>query len=467
MKTKIYSLLIAVGLLSSCNNFLDVDMKGKVVPKTVEDYDEMLNDPIRFLVQNPNYMIPELDLTAEEIPGLASKDIKAYRWDAYQYLSGENDDDYSGLYSRIYAANEIINHIDEAESVMGNEKLRMEVKGQAHADRACYYWTLVNLYGYPYSKVNEDKLGVSLILENDLAQKSKRATVGEVYAQICQDLWVAAALAPEKVAPLKKLRASRQAVYAFQAKVWLYMNQIDSAEVAIGKALETEPVLYDYNSFVNQSELDKPQRPCAENGTRPRLNAEKNDEIIWYSPIYYYSFAMNPATVSQNLVDLFNPDEDLRYILEYGNVDPFTGITYERVRYFASSGVRTYLICSAEMYLLKAEILARKGDYANAMIALNALREKRYLTGSDYSLSATDAADALKKVKEERAREWACTFMTWFDLRRYQAYGETIPTFQRQVGDQTYTLAPGSNLYTLSIAPYVIEKNPNIEQNPR
>ena len=37
MKTKIYSLLIAIGLLSSCNNFLDVDMKGKVVPKTVED----------------------------------------------------------------------------------------------------------------------------------------------------------------------------------------------------------------------------------------------------------------------------------------------------------------------------------------------------------------------------------------------------------------------------------------------
>lgn len=466
MKTKISSLCIAIGLLSSCNNFLDVDQKGKVIPQTVEDYEEILNLPVLYDVTNMDFMIPELSLTDATMGNLEVQHIKGYRWEPYQYLPGENDQNYSELYKRIYAANEIINHIDDAESVTGNEILRSEVKGQAHADRARCYWALVNMYGFPYSKANENKLGVSLILENDLTRKSKRATVGEVYDQICKDLRVAAALTPLYVNAEKKVRACRQAVHAFQARVWLYMNQIDSAEVAIDKAFEWPVTLLDYNNFVGPAELEADKRPCLGNGTRP-TQVIKNPEIIWNIGIYHYYFMFNTLFVTDDLVRLFDATRDLRYILDYGNTNPLTNIQYESVGYFARGQNRTYLISAPEMYLLKAEILARKGDYANAMSALNTLREKRYLAGSDYTLSATDAADALQKVKEERTREWACTFMSWFDLRRYQAYGESIPTFKRIVGGQTYTLTPGSNLYTLSIPPYVIEKNPNIEQNPR
>lgn len=466
MKTKIYSLLISIGIFTSCNNFLDVDQKGKVIPHTVEDYDEMLNFPVMADVTNMDFMIPEFSLTEETMASLDVQHIKGYKWEPYQYLPGENDGNYSDLYKRIYATNEIINNIDNAESVTRNEVLRAEVKGQAYADRARCYWVLVNMYGYPYSKANENKLGVSLILQNDLAQKSKRATVGEVYEQICKDLRIAATLTPERVTSVKKVRACRQAVNAFQARVWLYMNQIDSAEVAINKAFEFPVTLLDYNNFIEPTELEDSQRPCLGNGTRP-TQAAKNDEIIWNTGIFHYYFLFNTIFVNHDLIDLFDTDQDLRYILDYGDTNPVLGTKYESIGYFARGQNRTYMIASPEIYLLKAEILARKGDYTNAMNTLNTLREKRFLTGSNYSLSATDAADAITKVKEERMREWACTFMTWFDLRRYQAYGETVPAFQRKIGDQTYTLAPGSNLYTLSIPRYVIEKNPNIEQNPR
>lgn len=468
MKSKIYSLLFIVGFFTSCNDFLGVEQKGMVIPQTVEDYDEMLNFPVMMDVTNADFMVPELRLTDELFASLDIHQGNGYKWEPYQYLSDENDGNYSDLYKRIYACNEIINNIDEAKSATGNENLRSEVKGQAHADRARCYWALVNLYGAPYSKTTADKLGVSLILENDLSQKSKRATVGEVYEQICHDLRVAEPLVPESVAPEKKIRACRQAVQAFQARVWLYMNQIDSAEVAINKAFESNIPLLDYNAFVDDSELGSSVRPWKGNKTRP-TQARLNNEIIWNAGINYYAFIFSSAYITQNLIQLFHPDNDLRFLFDYGDSNPLNPqLKYDGICYFSiGSGDRTYMISGPEIYLLKAEILARKGDYENAMVTLNQLREKRFLSGSDYELSASDAADAIVKVKNERMREFACTFLSWFDLRRYQAYGETVPTFTRTIGGNTFTLEPGSNLYTLSIPRYVISKNPNIVQNPR
>lgn len=466
MKTKIYSLLLMLGIFISCDHFLGVEQKGMVIPQTVEDYDEMLNFPGRDGITNADFMIPEIYLTDEMFASLDIHQGNGYKWEPYQYLADENDADYSGLYNRIYTCNEIINHIDDAKSATGNENLRAEVKGQAYADRARCYWALVNLYGVPYSKETADKPGVSLILENDLTQKSKRATVGEVYEQICSDLRIAESLVPESVASQKKIRACRQAVQAFQARVWLYMNQIDSAEIAIDKAFQTNIPVLNYNNFVDDTELESSVKPWKGNGTRP-AQVRNNAEIIWNAGIQYYFFMANPVFVTQELIQLFDVDNDLRFLFDYGNTHPILGTKYKEICYFPRSENRTYLISGSEMYLLKAEILARKGNYGNAMVVLNEFRKNRYLTGSDYELSATDAADALLKVKNERKREFACTFISWFDLRRYQAYGETVPSYTRTVGGNTYTLAPASNLYTLSIPRYVISKNPNIEQNPR
>lgn len=466
MKTKIYSMLLMAGTFFSCNNFLDVEQKGKVIPHTVEDYDEMLNHPVMYDINNPDQMIPEVWVSDEVLSGLEIYQSNGYKWEPYQYLPDENDANYSDLYKRIYACNEIINNIDKVESVTLNEPLRYQVKGQAHADRARCYWGLVNLYGDHYSPENRNKPGVPLILENDLSQKAKRATVGEVYELINKDLQVAAQLAPVSVDDNKKIRATLQGVQAFRARVWLYMNQLDSAKVAIDKAFETKVPLLDYNDFVDENELGKTVTPWTGNGTRPTLYRE-NPEIIWHVGIYYYIYLFNGIYVNPDYLKLFNTRNDLRYLFDYGTDDPIVGTHHESVCYFARGMDKTYMISGAEMYLLKAEILARRGDFNGAINALNELRKHRYLEGSNYELTAADAATALKLVKDERKREMGFTCLSWFDLRRYQAYGESVPTYTRTYGGKTVTLAPGSNLYTLSIPRYVIGKNSNIEQNPR
>ena len=461
MKTKIFSFLLIIGFFSSCDHFLGVEQKGKVIPETVEDYDRMLNEANTQEISNTDFMVPELYIPKDQISLQEVAQLNGYKWEPYQYLPDENDNNYSKLYKRIYACNEIINHIDGAKSTMRNETLRAEVKGQAYADRARCYWALVNLYGAPYSKTNAEKPGVSLILENDIYQKSARATVGEVYNQICEDLRVAAPLVPEKVIPDKKGRACRQALYAFKARVFLYMNQIDSAGIAIDKAFETEVYLEDYNNYISNRETS----PW---GNTNRLKQAKDiAETIWNAEIFHYIFTFNNVFVTPEQTALFDQDKDLRYLFNYSDYDSENNKPYPATRYFGYIGRRSYMISGPEIYLLKAEILARKGNYQEAVNTLNTLREKRYLNNADYELSASDAAEALQKVKDERRREFGCTNFSWFDLRRYQAYGETVPTFTRQIGDQTVTLAPGSNLYTLSIPRYVINKNPKIEQNPR
>lgn len=461
MKTKNkYSwLLILSVLLSACNSFLGVDQKGHIIPKYIEDYDQMLND-LQGSVLNPLFMSPEVDQTETAFLQASMSDRRGYIWDDFQFLTGENDPDWNSLYSRIAVCNEIIEHVDEAESTTRNEVLRAVVKAQAYADRAKCYFALVNSYGKPYSPQNKATLGVPLVLKNDILQVSERATVEDVYDKICKDLNVAVISAPRTVNIKANNRASLQAVWAFKSKVFLFMNQIDSAYNCIEKAFAiSEPELYKYE------EMYDPSQENVWNANLLPRNYYEYKEIIWYGGLVSNLWGMR-VFYTDELKALYDLKNDYRYLMFASDLDNGTLKPYDKTRYYSRVS-RTFAVSAAEMYLLRAECHARKGDIEGAMSALETLRISRFTSGYDCRLSASSQKDAIERVKEERLRELAFTGMHWFDLRRYQAYGESVPTYTRTIEGKTYTLEPGSNRYTLSIARYVIGKNPSIEQNPR
>lgn len=453
MKTRVYILLGMLGLsFTACNDFLNVEQKGKVIPKTVEDYDLMLNDPVNASFTNVKYMSPE-SVTSFDYSPISGTDLRAYTWSDFQYLAGENDNNWNNNYGRIAVCNEIINHIDEARNLSGNENVRAEVKGQAYADRAKCYFALINLYGAPYSKADRNKEGVPMLLENDITQQKARATVGEIYDLICEDLRKATNMVPLSVSPMQKRKACRQGVLAFKAKVFLFMNEVDSAYAAINKAFEvSSPEL----SYVN--EVDD----------NIEIMAYDNPEVIWLGAISSNSRS-SQFYYTDELTRLYDPDNDNRFLYHARMIDPVYGEEYPMLRYLANTE-RTFAASAPEMYLLRAECLARKGMYTEAMEDLTTLRASRYVEGAGeevYKLTATSKEDGILKVKEERLRELAFTGQHWLDLRRYQSYGEPIPTFSREVNRQTYTLEPGSKRYTCAIPRIIIAKNPNLTQNPR
>lgn len=458
-KKKYGWLLILSVFLSACNSFLDVDQKGHIIPKYIEDYDQMLND-LQGSITNPLLMSPEIAQTETAFLQASLPNRKGYIWDDFQYLTGENDPDWNSFYARIAVCNEIIEHVDEAESLTKDEVLRRVVKAQAYADRAKCYFALVNMYGKPYSPANQATPGVPLVLKNDILQVSQRATVEEVYDRICKDLDVATASAPRVVDIKANNRASLQAVWAFKSKVYLFMNQVDSAYHCIEKAFAlSEPELYYYEEVYDAS------KEYVWDANKLPRNYYEHKEIIWYGGLVGNLWGTR-VFYTDELKALYDRHNDYRYLMFASDLDNGTLKPYDKTRYY-SMVARTFAVSAAEMYLLRAECHARKGDIGGAMSALETLRVSRFTPGYDCRLSASSREEAIGLVKEERLRELAFTGMHWFDLRRYRTYGESIPVYTRTIEGKTYTLEPGSNRYTLSIARYVIGKNPNIEQNPR
>ena len=118
------------------------------------------------------------------------------------------------------------------------------------------------------------------------------------------------------------------------------------------------------------------------------------------------------------------------------------------------------------MMLIKAEYYARNNQPTEAMQWVNKLRVKRFAAEDYTEETATDADDALKKVIDERHREFFCRNLRWYDLRRLQNDPRFAKTITRQWGGETYTLAPGSNRYVIQIPAYQRVLNPELEANP-
>lgn len=480
MKLKQYILLASLGLsLSACDNFLDVPQKGMSIPQTVEDYDLMLNKSYSTgSISNCVMMSPEVSLPENYFSSVSPSNLEGYKWSEHQYLADDNDENWNSFYQQIMVANEIINNIDQAESTTLNETLRAHVKGQAYAERAKSLFGLVNLYAQPYSKAVRDEAGIPIPKENDITQQLGRSTLGEVYDCICNDLRIAEQLVPTSTKNSQKMRASKLALLVFKSKVYLFMNEIDSAYQAIEAAFAiSTPQLTPYEQYVTPLTPEEEEMYTAMGMldimkyilNKQPFSLPDVEDILWLGNTTDNFRIMATAFYSEELLTLFGEDgkaNDYRFKFYGSSIDPMNMEQLPGTRYY-NLVKRTFVASQAEMYLLRAECRARKGEYEGAVADLNILRKNRYKSESKYQLSASSASEALKQVKDERLRELAFTGQYWFDLRRYQAYGEEIPTFTRTINGNTHTLEPGSPRYTCAIPRYVINKNTNISQNPR
>ena len=50
---KIYIIVLTTVLLCGCNSFLDVTPKGKLIPNKVQDFDELMGDPLNVSAAYP------------------------------------------------------------------------------------------------------------------------------------------------------------------------------------------------------------------------------------------------------------------------------------------------------------------------------------------------------------------------------------------------------------------------------
>lgn len=461
---KLTTILITAALLSSCNKFIDIDEKGKVIPTTVDDYYDIISDNSAFMLSATNvfYMSDEIHVPKDEINRIffgANIFENGYLWKDYIYVnSTDNDFDWNNWYKAIYKTNVVLDNIDKAKG--SNTELRNKAKGEALAQRAYCYLMLVNTYAKHYNPASADKdAGVPLYLEGDINAANARSSVKAVYDQIEKDLTTAVPLLP----PTATLNAhpSQASTYGLLAKMYLYQGKYEQARSNATSALNISSFLYDYNGIEFMPGM--PQWM----GTTGFVNRMlDNREILLHkqatNPLLYsiatYMTAEHKALYEKG---------DRRLYLTVIDQAPFGANLYgpniwPKERQYRSG------ISIPDILLIRAECRARLNEANDAIDDLNMLRRKRINTADYADIPHGKTPDeALLLVLNERRKECFTECWRLFDLKRLNL----DPRFKRNItrtwGTETITLTPESNNYVVAIPQRVLQLNKLIEQNPR
>jgi len=439
MKKYIFSLFVCC--LLACSKELELKPDSTlIVPETIQDLEQLLDNtavlnttPGLAQLSADEYFIPSL-LAWNSLSNLTQRN--AYIWNKEIYQGETEIWDWAAPYTGIFYCNSVLDILEKQD--IGDDPEKKNIRGWALFARAYSYYSLVSIFCKAYDPATAKiDLGLPLKLSSDIKKIVQRNTVQETYHSIISDILTAADLLKAEVTTDKRNRPSRVAAYALLARVYLSMRIYDQAELYVDKALLLCPKLLDYNTLTIL-----PGRSSFTYNSPETIyftqQAARYTETTFSSSVLY--------GVDSTLIALYGPD-DLRMAIyfrknsigNYGlrpinNVapNPFTGLATD------------------ELYLIKAECLARRNNKDEALLYLNRLLEKRIKTGSEVLVTALDAEDALRIVLTERRKSLVWRSIRWTDLKRLNLEGRDI-TLTRNMGGHTYELPPNSPLYVLPI----------------
>lgn len=490
-KIALASLLGVTALgLTSCEKFLDEkpSKTSSLVVKNTDQLFALLNEYKTFykepnsaaIFSTDDYHVSKNLFDARPATfGLIN--IQFALWDKDYVAQDTRGTYWSNEYTKIFTANLVLSALDQ---VSGSDSDKATLKADAHFIRAYSYFQLANTYCLPFTEQNRDELGLPLKQSTSFEELDERRPLHEVYALIESDLQEAlkTTLSLRQGEQQRHWRSNKAAVNGFAARYYLtrgdYQKALDFAE----KSLEDNNALMDYNTDMSYGRSANvivgtgtpQQKTVTLQFPRTHDNRIEFDltDITRWRELSYMRFLDHGSwwyVPSQELLALYNQEHDLRF--KYHVVEDYS---YDRglinpaysypgyVAFFKNALISG--ITTAEVLLIKAESLARLGRVDDAMTAINTLRAKRLEPGSWVNLSATNQADAIKMVLEERRRELPFT-QRWFDLRRlnhndYDAddvvltkefYPYTASVVDRTAPSIRYTLPKGSRRYATPI----------------
>lgn len=484
------SYLIILGALlmfcSACDKQLEVKpTKGTgVIITTTSDLDALLNNyPAFYLETNRTAIYSSDDFTIDVNlynagPTRFPLESALFQlWDTNIIPNDFAETFWSGEYNKIFQANTVLDNIKR---VAGTDQQKADLTADAYLIRAYSYWVLASTYCLPYTSANLNEPGLPIKLLPNYEESLARKTLGETYQQIQSDLNEAL----KTTVPLvqngisRHWRASTAGVSGFAARFYLSINDYTNALKYANASLGLYSQLVNYNSgmrnglpatlTINGNQQATLQFPYTHDRT-----ADFTDMLGWKEFLYFrmlsFSNTLNWYVPSQQLLDLYDKTNDLRY--KYHMVQNFSyqkglvnpAYSFPGYVFFAEDRIPEGPTTS-EMYLIKAECLARGGDVSGAMSAINTLHKARTVTGSP-DLTASTQADAISVILQERRREMPFR-ERWFDIKRYNNNGyaaDDVPTLSRSFypynsstvvrtsPTQLYTLPPNSRRFAAPI----------------
>ena len=467
--------IVGGGLVSCSKDFLEIQPKGKLIARTLADYDLMLNNLDMMNTGTESQVVMGDDVAAVDpyFSGAQLKTQRLFRWDAMIYEPGENSTEMAMPMQNIYSVNAIINEVMQAAE--GTEKQKKEVLAEAKVVRAWTYFLLINYFGKPYDPGTAAiDPGYPLITQADVTEtRFTRATVKEVYDFIINDLQAAIPELPARTT--HRLRMSKAAAEALLGKVYTFMGRFDEAIPFLNAAFADLanaiiPVeLYDYNVAFTPGGAFTPIGMFGP--AYPQVNY--NTENVYAKQfINMWSFVNSELVMNAQTAALFK-SSDLRLRFYSSMPFPFGTAYYSGMLRRMGPVANQYGILLPELYLLRAECQARMNNLAIAKEDVEALRSKR-MPLSDATIPpaiASDKDQLTRFILEERIREFALQGFRWFDMRRLSVdplfnttVGYTHTLYNASGPVTTYTLQP--ERFVLRFPQKIIDQNPGMQNNP-
>lgn len=484
MKSKhiILSTLTILGLFTSCNKWLDLQPKGKILLTSAEEYGMLFDNITSYGISDIAYLNDEGWVNAQTVasvwgaPNLTTANF-LYLMDYDRSLNADGNSGTNGttmyqtLYQRIArVANTIIYEKDD---MSGTEAEKATVIAESKMLRAYAYFLLINMYAKPYDKATAaNDGGVPLKLDPYIETQPEpaKSTVAEVYQQIEKDIDEAI---PDLNANAKTpYRFNKAAAYALKAKVYLFKKEYDACIAAALQSYQLNHQVYDLVNLVSAS-TNRPSTPLYATG-------EEN--------LFFAASAISYIYIGQELIDLYKTG--LQANGQSGNVSDVRLNLYKQpaatIKDYKSMlawvpnskeyAPNTVGITTTEVMLMLAECYARKGQYELAKEYLKPYLTSRYKNYDHSSFSlANNVEDAVKFVIGERRKELNRGINRFLDLRRLNtepAYQKTIsrlfpadPVATPNVPQQNFTLPVRSPLYILPFPSKAIENDPRLTSN--
>lgn len=459
MKCTFVILFASITLLAaSCEKgFLEKKPDSSIVLlSSIEDLWNLLDN---HQVMNYTSSLPQLSadeyfiISDDVFDGLIRETQRnAYIWADNPYGSETTVASWNYPYTGIFYANSVLDALENARFSSFPVTEKNPVKGSALFMRAYLFFDLLRTFAPVYDPANAHvDPGIPIRLEPDIDYTAKRSSVAASYDQIFSDLASAKGLLPNATSPIYLNRPSVCAVYALMARIHLERAEYELASHYADSALTLKKSLIDFNSLDSLSE-------------RPFANAP--DEVIYYTQLIG---EFNTTQYSVNTQGYIGIDPELLRLYDSGDLRAafyFQGNSSGNfsVKRGYATGIYPFTgLAVDEIYLIRAEALARIGNRQLASQVLDELLVKRYLPGTYPGTANLAPEDLINRILEERRKELVWRGMRWHDLRRLNKEGREIHLY-RTVHGQQHHLLPNDPRYTFPIPPEEIQLS-GLEQN--
>ncbi|MBE9600032.1 RagB/SusD family nutrient uptake outer membrane protein [Pedobacter sp. MC2016-24] len=442
----IYTLAIPAILTVSCKKFLDVKPKGVIIAETIQDYQAVLNSET---VLNPFGLNTPIVFPTDDIndatfslQSQTSPKGNIYFWTAYINNSSIRPDLWADLYSQIANLNVVTEGVLSATD--GTEKQKKQLYAEAMVAKTFNYLHLLSFFAPAYNPANANvDYGVPYITSTDVSNSvPARGSLKSCYDQLIQDLVGAVQDLPEN--NINNTRVTKNAAYGMLARIYMCMGDYNNADKYTDLVLNSgKALIIDYNDYSGA------QLPATNSSPEELWVRYANNSSFRYADELLAKYDLN-TDLRIKFLSIKKADGTYNYGLQSYN--PNRGITY------------------AEIYLNKAECLARAGKIGEALdIVNNTIRKNRIESTAYTALTATNTESTIQLVLAERRRELAFKGLRWIDMKRLDQEGR-MPAVKRIAKDGITvltTLEPKSKAYTFQIPLMVQSFNPNMPLNQR